>query len=214
MSTPPSQPSDPRPLSDEEILHAHEAHRDEPDDGGHFRLLPLVLLFTFSALILFAGTYVADFAGKFSPLVHDERAHPVSGVITVQIDPIVLGETLFKANCASCHMETGLGMAGAIPPLAGSEWVMGNPERIIRVVLKGLTGPVTIAGNDFGLAPMPAVAEAANLRDDQISAILTYVRQAWGNTAGPVATEEITEARAAISARTTPWTAAELQQFE
>jgi mono/diheme cytochrome c family protein len=93
------------------------------------------------------------------------------------------------------------------PPLAGSEWAQGDEERIIRIVLLGLNGPITVEGKEFNnvMAPLGAA-----LKDDQIANALTYVRQEWGNKAAEVKPETVARIRAEIAGRTAPWTAAEL----
>jgi mono/diheme cytochrome c family protein len=217
MSTPSDSRDPGRPLSDEELVHLHDNPPAEADDRGHYRMLPLLLLFVFSGLILFSGTYVGHYSGSFSPIVHDARAHAVTGEIEAgPVDLAVLGGTLYTANCATCHLPTGLGLPGAIPPLANSDWVSGSPERLIRVVLNGLQGPVVVNGTTFpGAAAMPAFGSTGtNLSDDRIAAILTYVRQAWGNASDPVSPEQVAAVRADVGARADAWTAAELQPFE
>src|SRR5689334_3906934 len=143
MSTPPN--SDPRidqaAVTDEVLLATHDKLLDkQPDDKGHYRLMPLALLFTFSGLIFFAGTYLGLFAGNFHPTVYNEHSHGGGGaaVAAAPVDPIVAGKKTFTETCASCHQVTGQGLPPAIPPLAGSEWVNGSEERLIRAVLYGL----------------------------------------------------------------------------
>jgi mono/diheme cytochrome c family protein len=100
-----------------------------------------------------------------------------------------------------------MGVPGAFPPLAGSEWVAGSEERIIRIVLLGLNGPITVAGKDFNsaMAPLGAV-----LKDEQIANALTYVRSEWGNSAPEVKPETVAKIRAELAGRTAPWTVEEL----
>ena len=118
------------------------------------------------------------------------------------------GASVFSSRCAACHQATGQGLPGAFPPLAGSEFVLGDEERVVRIVLHGLTGPVTVKGQSFNGA-MPAWADA--LSDAEIAAVLTYVRSSWGNSAEAIATEQVAEERTKTASRTTPWTAGELK---
>jgi mono/diheme cytochrome c family protein len=214
MSQPSSQ--DPRfeqpAVSDEAMLEAHEhALVDKVDDGGVYNLLPLVLLFTFSGLIFFGGTYLNKFSGHFSPVVFDERAKaPTGAAEAVKLDPVVYGKKQFESLCITCHQATGLGVPGVYPPLAGSEWVNGSDERIIRILLDGLKGPVTVHGATFGAVPMPVIgAGGAGWNDEKIAAVLTYVRQEWGNKAPPVTTEKVTEIRGKVGTRA-EWSSDEL----
>ena len=107
------------------------------------------------------------------------------------------GEKLYAAQCASCHQPTGLGQPGVYPPLAGSDWVAGDDARIIKIVLAGLAGEVQVKGNTYN--NMPNIG--AGLKDAQVAHIVTYVRQAWGNTAAPVTDARVAEIRKAIGAR-------------
>lgn len=116
------------------------------------------------------------------------------------------GEQVYTQVCMGCHAESGGGNPGVYPPLAGSEWVSGPPERLVNILLHGLTGPVTVAGEQYsGLMP-----GWASLKDPEIAAVATYIRSAWGNFAPAVTTAEVAALRERHKARTTPWTAAEL----
>jgi len=85
--------------------------------------------------------------------------------------------------------------------------VLGEEERVVRIVLHGLQGPVTVKGGTYNGA-MPAWADV--MSDAEIAAVLAYVRSSWGNSAGAIAVEKVAQERAATAGRTTPWTAAEL----
>lgn len=117
------------------------------------------------------------------------------------------GERLFNNYCAVCHQPSGQGDGADYPPLAGSQWVAGTEDRLIRIVLQGLTGPILVVGTEYDSA-MAGLGTA--LDDAQIAAVLTYIRGAWGNTANPVEPEDVAEIRDATAERTTPWTAQEL----
>jgi len=119
------------------------------------------------------------------------------------------GQQLFQ-RCAVCHQATGLGVPGAFPPLAGSEWaIAANAAVPIRVVLHGLAGAVTVKHQQFNSA-MPAYGTGQVMSDAEVAAVLTYVRSAWGNSAGAVTAGDVARERAATTARTTPWAAADL----
>jgi len=122
------------------------------------------------------------------------------------------GEQLYEMACLPCHQPEGKGLPGVYPPLAGSDWVRGDKARIIKVVLHGLTGPVTVAGQNFGHLPssvrMPSLG---GLTDEQIAAVLTFVRASYGQQASPVTAAEVKAVRAATGNRQMPWTAAELK---
>ena len=117
------------------------------------------------------------------------------------------GKVVYSTTCAACHQATGEGVEGTYPPLAGSEIVNGDENKVIRIVLNGLTGPVEVAGETYSgmMPPWGGV-----LKDPEIAAVLTYVRSTWGNKGAPITTAKVAAIRAATASRTTPWTAAEL----
>jgi len=101
-------------------------------------------------------------------------------------------EKLYNTFCGTCHQRNGKGARGRMPPLAGTDWVTGNKERLITVVLNGLQGPLEINGETFN-SVMPS---HRFLKDDEIATILTYIRRSFGNEAGPVSEEEVRSVRA------------------
>ena len=218
--------SDPRldqaAASDESLLAAHEKLLGKkPDERAHYRLLPLNLLFVFSGLIFFAGTYLNSYSGHFDPRIYNEHALPHSGEAEVKkLTPeqiVERGKGYFNnAACNTCHQVTGLGQPGMFPPVAGSEWVVGSEERLIRIVLHGLQGKVTVKGVEYNSAAMPAFGKVAgsgfNWSDDKIAAVLTYIRQEWGNKAGPITPAQMTAARKEFSAKKVSWNEAEIMQ--
>lgn len=113
--------------------------------------------------------------------------------------------------CAVCHQPTGMGLEGAFPPLAGSEWITGRADIPIAIVLHGLQGPITVKGKPYNGAMM---AWAAAMTDDDIAGTLTYARSQWGNRATAVTTAQVRAVRARFATRTTPWTAAELKAIK
>ncbi len=175
---------------------------------------PLWLITLIAVLVFGSGFYMARYSGGFQPLVFDEN--PSQGVTLAAkpagpVDMAALGRRTFQNNCQTCHQESGSGLAGQYPPLAGSEWVLSpDASRIIRVVLDGFHGPVSVKGQSFNnlMVPWREV-----LSDQQIAAALTYIRQAWGNKAPPVTEAEVKAIREQTKARTgTPWTVPELQK--
>lgn len=221
MSTP-SQP-DPRidqaAVTDDVLISAHEKLLgQQPDEKARYRLLPLNLLFLFSGLIFFGGTYLGRYAGHFSPSVFNENVPHGggAGAAAAPANPVEVGKKLFNnAACNTCHQPTGLGVPGAFPPLVNSDWVTGSEERLIRIVLHGITGPIKVNGADYNSA-MPAFGRVAgsgyNWSDDKIAAVLTYIRQEWGNQAGPITTEKVAEIRAKEGDHK-QWLAADLEKL-
>lgn len=124
------------------------------------------------------------------------------------------GRQIFLTSCFACHGAEGQGAKLLAPPLAGSDWVNGSPERLARVLFHGLTGPITVSGKHY-TAPnvQPVMPPLATLGNDEIAAVLTYIRRAWGNTADPITPSDINQLRIQSQGRTTPWTEPELAPF-
>lgn len=196
--------------SDDSIQQVHaQLQHQKPEKKDGYSMTPLVLLGIMCTAVFFGSIYVAHNSVRFDPLVvneHAKREKP-GAAGTEKIARKVLGKPVFMNNCATCHQATGMGVPGAFPPLAGSEWANGNEERIIRIVLHGLKGPITVAGNHFDnvMAPLGAV-----LKDEQIANVLSYVRSEWGNNSPEVEPETVAKVRAETASRTTNWTADEL----
>ena len=121
------------------------------------------------------------------------------------VDPMVLGRQTFNV-CMQCHQDTGKGIPGTYPPLVGSPIVLGDPATPVRILLHGLQGDITVEGATYN-GQMPSWDRFS---DEQIAAVLTYVRQAWTNTAPPVDPALVTAIRKQTGERTQPWTWPEL----
>jgi len=124
------------------------------------------------------------------------------------------GKTVYMTVCFACHQPTGMGLPNMFPPLAQSDWVnVAKPDRMIRMVLHGFTGPITLNGKPFN-TPAPLMPpQGAALTDQQIADVLTFVRASFGNTASAVSPDEVKAIREAEKARTAMWTEAELQKI-
>jgi mono/diheme cytochrome c family protein len=121
------------------------------------------------------------------------------------------GQVIYEMACLPCHQPEGKGLPGVYPPLVGSDWVRGDSSRLIKILLHGLSGPVTVAGQSFGVRPDAiAMPSLGGLTDDQIADVLTYVRNDYGERAGDVSADEVKKVRAANLNRETPWRVEEL----
>jgi mono/diheme cytochrome c family protein len=116
------------------------------------------------------------------------------------------GKTMYEATCLACHQVHGLGQPGIAPPLVDTEWVKGSDSRLIRIVLNGLRGPIKVKGETFEL-DMPSLGV---LDDDQIAAVLTYVRREWGHTFEPVTPAQVKKVREETANREDAWTMEDL----
>jgi mono/diheme cytochrome c family protein len=125
-----------------------------------------------------------------------------------------LGANVFvrDGHCATCHQPTGAGLAPAYPPLDDSPWVTGSEDRLIKLTLHGLYGPMEVKGVTYdpakGVPPMTPFG--ALLSDEELAGVLTYVRNTWSNKAAPVLPATVAKVRAATKDRSIFWTPEEL----
>ena len=124
------------------------------------------------------------------------------------------GKVLYNQDsyCGTCHRPDGLGLpAIGFPPLADSEWVTGPKERLIKVTLHGLIGPIEVNGVTYpGQVPMTPFKDL--MSDEEVAAVLTYIRNAFGNNAEVVTPQEVAEVREATATQEGYYTADELEQ--
>lgn len=202
----------------------------EPRDG--FEPVPFWVAVVCGGLLAWGGYYVGAYTADFRRDVYDRAdlkdvvppavAAPDPNPKTVD-ELKSIGEQKYQALCIGCHGPEGKGLKeqpGKYPPLAASEWVVGNqasPARLSRILVYGLQGPIVVQGHTYNdLMP----ARGAELRDYQIAGLLTYIRNSFGNKADPdnakpaITADEIKAARAKEGARkpngTQPFTAEEL----
>ena len=101
------------------------------------------------------------------------------------------GQKVYTANCSSCHQATGKGQPGVFPPLAGNPVVTGDPKQVIHIVKNGLSGKVAVNGTTYN-GQMPAWK--GTLSNNDIAAVISYIRSAWGNHASPVTAAQVAAA--------------------
>lgn len=188
----------------------------DPTEGD--RPWPLGIWLLVLVMAAFGCGYLLVFSGDGSLGQGDLRDHAAPRLTGVglgaasleenaaPVDLEALGRQVYQSACVACHQSSGLGLAGAFPPLDGSEWVTGNPDAPIGIVLHGLSGPIEVKGVVYN-GVMPAFG--AQLSDDEVAAVVSYVRGAWSNKADPVLPESVAELRAATADRGA-WTADEL----
>jgi mono/diheme cytochrome c family protein len=112
------------------------------------------------------------------------------------------GKEIYGTLCSVCHQPDGRGRDKVAPPLVGSPFALGPPEVVVRIMLHGKRGPTNV---------MPALGPL--IADEQIAAVLTYVRREWGQAAPAIDAAEVNAIRTATSGRARPWSAEELLQI-
>jgi len=124
-----------------------------------------------------------------------------------------LGRQHYLTTCAGCHGTDGAGLKRFAPTLIGSDWVLGDDKRLALIILHGMEGPVEVAGKIYD-APeiLPIMPAHSTMDDGSITAIMTYIRNEWGNNASPVSRRIVGTTRHTSQGRVVPWTANELNQ--
>ena len=150
------------------------------------RGVPWLALLLFALAVCEAGCQLGEPAGKVSAR---------------------RGRTLYEVSCGACHQVNGEGKEGVASPLAGSEWVTGSEGRLVRIALDGIRGPIMVKGKRYQLE-MPALRHVYG--DEDLAAILTYIRGAWGNESPAVKMQAVAGIRQQTARRGDSWTAEEL----
>jgi mono/diheme cytochrome c family protein/glucose/arabinose dehydrogenase len=104
------------------------------------------------------------------------------------------------AHCSTCHQPNGKGLDPAFPPLDNSVWVTGSPERLIKLTLHGLMGPLEVNGKKYD-GNVPMTPFGGMLNDEEVASVLTYVRNSFGNKADPIDPAEVARIREATKDR-------------
>ncbi|EDY20304.1 cytochrome c class I [Chthoniobacter flavus Ellin428] len=137
------------------------------------------------------------------------RAAAASGAASP--DVLAKGKMRYMTICIACHQPTGMGLPMVFPSLVKSPYVNGPTDRFAAIILKGNIGAFTVDGKPFNNVMPP---QEAVLRDEDIAAVMTFVRSNFGNTSGPVAPDVVTAARKKFADRKTSWTQPELDAWK
>jgi mono/diheme cytochrome c family protein len=174
---------------------------------------PMWIIVVTLALLFFGGLYLDSHGGwgaknlyaPFKSVEQLEAFQPSSGAAMA----LSRGKASYDAVCGICHGPDGLGKPGQAPALAGSEWVVTkNFNRLAHIPLAGISGPIKVGGKDWNLA---MAAMGAALPDENLAAVLTYIRSSWGNQAGPVTADDVKKIRAQIGGNPQPLTGEQLK---
>jgi mono/diheme cytochrome c family protein/glucose/arabinose dehydrogenase len=144
--------------------------------------------------------------------VNEHPAPPAPAYLTADEKKQFLAghEIYFRDGyCTTCHQPNAQGLAPAFPPLAGSPWVNSDPERLIKITLYGLMGPFELDGKKYD-GKVPMTPFGGLLKDEEVAAVLTYVRNNFGNKAPAIKPEDVTKVRNANQSRKSFYTTDDL----
>ena len=173
-------------------------------------LMVLLFMFVFWGMVYFdqhSAWCSPQVYAPYHSLAELQLYQPPTGGVNLE-----RGRAVYDNVCALCHNPDGKGKPNQGPPFVGSEWVLGDPIRLVRIPLVGLVGPIQVNGQEYNNPGMVSVRDA--LSDDDIAAVLTYIRKSWGNQASEITPEQVKAIRAEVGSRAQPWTAAELNAIQ
>ena len=174
---------------------------------------PMWIIVVTLALISFGGLYLDSHGGWFDKNVYApyksssqvESFQPKSGAAAA----LARGKGVYESVCGICHNSDGTGKPGQAPALAGSEWVTSKGiNRLAHIPLAGVAGAIKVGGKDWNLN---MAAMGAALPDEDVAAVLTYIRSSWGNKAEAVTADDVKKVRAEIGKSPQPYSDAQLK---
>jgi len=174
---------------------------EDPDEG--VRPLPWFLTMFLGAMGMWGAFYIYATPSGEDSAYGDQRTVAAlrPPVAAGGGAPAVDGKQVYGAKCAACHQATGMGVAGVFPPLVGAEWVLKDEKVLTHILLHGINGEIVVKGVTYKGA-MPAWK---SLSDEELAAVMTYIRSDWGNQAPPIKPETVKAEREATKARTEPY---------
>lgn len=175
-----------------------QQQREQPEPAEGSRPVPKLVLTVISALLIWAVYYL--YAG-FNPMPSSVGDNRVAADFAVPV--LADGGQLYTANCVACHQANGTGLPGVFPPLSNSEWVVAkDPSTLIKIVLHGVQGPLTVSGAKYdGL--MPHFDD--KFSDAEMAAIVNHVRTSFGNTASKTDAAHVAKVREQTKGRAAAW---------
>ncbi|TCK80604.1 PVC-type heme-binding CxxCH protein [Albibacterium bauzanense] len=146
-------------------------------------------------------TALASLRGE---IMKEEEPVVTTSLEGAERDLYIKGSAIFARDgfCITCHQPDGKGLeASGFPPISGSQWALGNEDRLIKLTLKGLQGPIEVLGKKYpGQVPMTPFGGMLN--DEEIASVLTYVRNSFGNKAPAISPAKVKAVRASIENKT------------
>ena len=180
-----------------------QRRREKQDPGESERPLPWFLMMFLGAMAMWGAFYIYSTPSGEASALGDQRTVaslrpdlPAAGG-AAKVD----GKLLFGGKCAACHQANGQGVAGVFPPLAASEWVTGDEKVLGRILLHGVEGALEVKGAAYSGA-MPAWKA---MSDDELAAVMSYIRSEWGNAAAPVKADTVKQLRDGTKDRSEPY---------
>ncbi len=182
---------------------SEQRRRENADPDENVRPLPWFLVMLLGAMAMWGAFYIYSTPSGEDSSYGDQRTVstlrppvPVAGAV-MSVD----GKQIYASKCVACHQATGQGIAGVFPPLAASEWVLGDEKILTHILLHGINGAIEVKGVIYNGA-MPAWN---TMSDAELAAVMTYIRSDWGNQAAAITPDTVKAQREATQSRTEPY---------
>lgn len=177
--------------------------RENADPDEKVRPLPWFFTMFLGAIGMWGAFYIASTPSGESSAYGDQRtvSQLRPPVAATGATAVVDGKQIYGAKCVACHQASGMGVAGVFPPLAGAEWVVGDEKILASILLHGVEGELVVKGTTYNGA-MPAFG---SLPDEEIAAVLTFIRSEWGNQAPAITADTVKAQREATKDQSGPY---------
>lgn len=194
-----------------DIYDIHQAvlrERSLPEEGNETGpwWLYAVILTTFAFGFFYTGYYFGEFSYQPHQL-YISQAEEEAPAEPVELTQMELGENIYGSVCSTCHQSNGEGVEGAFPTLVDTDYVNGSIGRFAGIIIHGLYGEMEINGINYN-GNMPAWGE--QISDEEVAAVMTYVRNSFGNNSTDVPIDSIKSYRENYGDRTSQWEVDEL----
>lgn len=176
--------------------------RENPDPHEKNRPVPRLILIVVSAVVLWCVGYIVLTQRNDAPELGDRRTLSTLEGKPAGAGGAADGAQVYMANCVACHQATGAGLPGVFPPLAGAEWALAADKVPVNILLHGVAGKLTVKDTAYN-GQMPAFKD--KLSDDEIAAVLSYVRSSFGNSAGKIGADVVKAERETGKDRKDSW---------
>ena len=200
--------------SRKDVLEIHDSllrEQELPDEGeerGPWWLYATIML-TFAFGFFYMGYYFGEFSHRPHVLYQQPAGAGEAAQQQEELTVMEQGKRVYGRVCQACHQADGKGQSGVFPTLAGSPVVTGEGNRFAALLLHGMQGELVRDGETYN-GNMPAWGN--QLSDEEVAAVMTYVRSSFGNDAGEVPPETVKDVRENVD-RTSQWTIEELNEF-
>jgi mono/diheme cytochrome c family protein len=176
--------------------------REKSEPKENVRRVPYFLIMLVGAIAMWAlNNIFSTPSGELTEYGDQRTVADLRPPIATSGASKVDGKQIYAGKCIACHQGNGNGVAGVFPPLAASDWVTGDEKTLTHILLHGINGEIEVKGVVYKGA-MPAWK---TLSDDELAAVMSYIRSDWGNTAPAIKPATVKEQREATKDQTGPY---------